>query len=712
LKEKHLYRFGEFSLCVEEHALSRDGKNISITPKMFDLLLVFVQHPGRVLGKEFLLQSVWPDSFVEEGNISFNIRQLRKALDDNAQDSSYIETVPRRGYRFVAGVEEIVEGELVVAESDSDPVTRDSNEGLHRTRSYLFPTIVSSAVLLGVVAAGAWFLRTRMTDAAPILSTPFTSEKLSTTGMVFGAAISPDGKRVVYSSRTGAKQGVWLRHLDSGNNVPIIPASDDHYFVFLFAPDGNSIYFSRAQQGLEAQINIYRVSMHGGIPELIASRTEGWIGLSPDGEKISFVRCPRSEQEWCSLWMADSKDGANERKLVSRPQPIRIADSQISPDGKTVAFAAGQSRNAANDFQLFEVSIETGLERELTAERFFNIKSMAWLPDGRSILLTASRIQNKHFRIWRVSAENGAAEPLTKDSEAYNLVSLDKEAKLLVATQVKQDFRLNIFSLDALSKKTFLADAARATFASDGKIYYASAMSGNDEIWSIDGDGTGQRQLTNDPAGDGAPVPSPDGKTIYFASNRSGNAQIWRMNSDGSNQVQVTRGDGGAPMFVSPDNKLLYYKHSLAGTLWSVSLENGEERLVLDKPRHLFAFSPDGVTVAFEEKIGNGLSLTVYSLAAGRALRSFELPTKLPRLVEFSWMPDGKSLIYLMAGVDYDKNTLYRQSIDGGAPQEIGSLGDDEVSEVSGLSVSPDGKSFSVVQGGWKHDAVLLRGLK
>jgi hypothetical protein len=75
-------------------------------------------------------------------------------------------------------------------------------------------------------------------------------------------------------------------------------------------------------------------------------------------------------------------------------------------------------------------------------------------------------------------------------------------------------------------------------------------------------------------------------------------------------------------------------------------------------------------------------------------------------------MPDGKSLIYLMAGVDYDKNTLYRQSIDGGAPQEIGSLGDDEVSEVSGLSVSPDGKSFSVVQGGWKHDAVLLRGLK
>ena len=88
MKERHLYSFGEFTLNVEDHTLERGGENVPITPKMFDLLLVLVQNPKKVLKKDFLLQSVWPDSFVEDGNITFNIRQLRKALEDDAQSPS------------------------------------------------------------------------------------------------------------------------------------------------------------------------------------------------------------------------------------------------------------------------------------------------------------------------------------------------------------------------------------------------------------------------------------------------------------------------------------------------------------------------------------------------------------------------------------------------------------------------------------------------
>ena len=257
--------------------MSRDGKTIPITPKMFDLLLVLVQHPGRVLGKEFLLQSVWPDSFVEEGNITFNVRQLRKALDDDAQAPSYIETVPRRGYRFVADVEEIVEGQVVVPESDSETVRQGVSDAPRGSRSFLFPAIAGSLVILAAVGVGTWFVLNQVAGATTVLSTPFASEKLSTTGTVSGAAISPDGKTVVYSNRTGTKQSVWLRQLDSGSNVPLIQPSDDYYYLFVFAPDGNSIYFSRAKQSLETQINIYRISILGGIPELIASGTQGWI---------------------------------------------------------------------------------------------------------------------------------------------------------------------------------------------------------------------------------------------------------------------------------------------------------------------------------------------------------------------------------------------------------------------------------------------------
>jgi hypothetical protein len=116
--------------------------------------------------------------------------------------------------------------------------------------------------------------------------------------------------------------------------------------------------------------------------------------------------------------------------------------------------------------------------------------------------------------------------------------------------------------------------------------------------------------------------------------------------------------------------------------------------------------------VGLEDRVGDGFALTIYSVADGKVYRSIELPKKQPRLVEFSWLRDGKSLLFLMAGVEYDKNTLYQQSIDGGEAREMGSLGDEEVSEVSGLAISPDGNSFTVVQGKWKHDAVLVTGLR
>src|SRR5688500_20136352 len=89
---------------------------------MFDLLLVLVQNPGRVLGKDFLLKSVWPDSFVEEGNITFNIRQLRKALDDDAQAPTYIETIPRRGYRFLQPVESFT---TITPDKDEETIARE-----------------------------------------------------------------------------------------------------------------------------------------------------------------------------------------------------------------------------------------------------------------------------------------------------------------------------------------------------------------------------------------------------------------------------------------------------------------------------------------------------------------------------------------------------------------------------------------------------------
>src|SRR5260370_19066552 len=101
---KALYEFGPFRLEPDERVLERGGAEVPLAPKAFDLLLVLVERHGHLVEKDELLKLVWPDTFVEETNLTYNISVLRKALGDGTDGSKLIETVPKRGYRFAAPV--------------------------------------------------------------------------------------------------------------------------------------------------------------------------------------------------------------------------------------------------------------------------------------------------------------------------------------------------------------------------------------------------------------------------------------------------------------------------------------------------------------------------------------------------------------------------------------------------------------------------------
>jgi DNA-binding winged helix-turn-helix (wHTH) protein len=113
------YRFGPFEVDVEQRRLSRAGKSVPLTPKAFDTLLVLVERPGKVIEKAELLKLVWPDTFVEENNLTQNISALRKVFGDR----DYIETVPRRGYRFRMQVEDVSQPETGAVNPQSEAVS-------------------------------------------------------------------------------------------------------------------------------------------------------------------------------------------------------------------------------------------------------------------------------------------------------------------------------------------------------------------------------------------------------------------------------------------------------------------------------------------------------------------------------------------------------------------------------------------------------------
>src|SRR5262245_66687670 len=127
-QSKHLYEFGPFRLDVAERLLLRDSESVALTPKAFDLLLALVEHHGHLLEKEELMKLVWPDTFVEEANLSYNISLIRKSLGDGENGQRYIETVPKRGYRFVAQVMEMGAEQAESAEAAG----RDTEEEARR----------------------------------------------------------------------------------------------------------------------------------------------------------------------------------------------------------------------------------------------------------------------------------------------------------------------------------------------------------------------------------------------------------------------------------------------------------------------------------------------------------------------------------------------------------------------------------------------------
>jgi TolB-like protein/DNA-binding winged helix-turn-helix (wHTH) protein/Flp pilus assembly protein TadD len=162
-QNRHVFEFGPFRLIPQEHQLLGDGKPIPLTPKSFDLLRVLVENAGHLVEKGELLSQIWPDSFVEEANLSVKISELRRALGEAPNENQYIETVPRRGYRFVAPVARVdaempahpakelddTEAQFLSRENGSLNAIRNDNGEGHPTR---YPWFYAAVLLVVVVA--------------------------------------------------------------------------------------------------------------------------------------------------------------------------------------------------------------------------------------------------------------------------------------------------------------------------------------------------------------------------------------------------------------------------------------------------------------------------------------------------------------------------------------------------------------------------------
>jgi len=182
-QESHSYEFGRFRLKTAERVLLREGELVPLTPKVFDILVTLVEHGGQVVAKDDLMKRVWPNTFVEEGNLTQNISLLRKALGESPGGVQFIETVPRRGYRFVADTSHMWGEKPVQPASHENPapvvsIPNTNGQPVARKRTPLY-ALAAGVVVLGIIGLVYFTGRGKAGEPAPIQSIavlPFVQE--------------------------------------------------------------------------------------------------------------------------------------------------------------------------------------------------------------------------------------------------------------------------------------------------------------------------------------------------------------------------------------------------------------------------------------------------------------------------------------------------------------------------------------------------------
>ena len=575
----HVLQFKDFTIDTDEKVLLREGKPVALAPKVFETLLVLIESHGRIVLKEELMKRLWPETFVEEANLTFNIQQLRKSLGDNARSPIYIQTIARRGYRFIAAVEPLsgdnsevqntkppVAGvdETVPAQAAKDVSTPPQDTlPLIRRRPTAILTAISVAVTgLALISWGIGNRGRRSTEnhegnGKTASTRALKLERLTANGQSQHVAISHDGKYVAYTRGSGDSLGIWVRQLATNTNLEIVHA--DRIAGLMFANSGESLYFVKGDPSA-----LYRVSLLGGVPTKIVDRLEGKFSISSDDSQIAFIRevINRDGQREYSLLVANS-DGSNERTLMVRAHPDKLDVPLWSPDTKSIICAYGNSSTGGQEVSLVAVDVNSGMKKDLSSYRFFLIKKMGWLPDKTGLIMSARKNLGDANQLFRVSYPGMEISQITEGLISYSDLSIAGNADHAAASQSIRESHIWVGSsrdLQNLKKITPAHD--NFCWTPSGQLVYASAASGNTDIWIMQPDGSEQRQLTVNAGFNGSPAATSDNRYIVFVSNRTGSFQVWRMNMDGSNQTQLTYGSAKTFPTITPDGKwVLYNSH-------------------------------------------------------------------------------------------------------------------------------------------------------
>jgi Tol biopolymer transport system component/DNA-binding winged helix-turn-helix (wHTH) protein len=738
---RFVYEFGEYSLDRDERVLRRNGSPVPLTPKATDILLALVDRHGHIVDKEALMRHVWPDTAVEESNLTQNVYTLRKVLGGGEGRCPFIETVPRRGYRFVGSVRMRVrtpadlvhvqpeDAALPVAarveatasaprgsvapDRDGEAVATYADPGTRpaRTRDRLGWAL--AAVATGAAAAGVfWAIQhsSRVGGSAHDVTPRVT--RVTHVGTVVRATISPDGRSLAYATSAGAHESLWLKRLNSASARQLMEPAIGTYRRgggLTYAP-GGWLYYTWFQRDLAA-VGVFRIRDQGGTPERLPNVWD-LPSFDPRGERFACITTTSSSIRESRLLVYDA-NGQSPQVVAMRAPPMTFLQMRPawSPDGKELA-AWSMSERAPLLRDLVVVSLSGARERTVTRQQLHTIDGMVWSSDGSSVVVSAREQASSPLRLWRIPLRAPLMRPLTTDISDYLLASSTDDGRQLAAVRVDVARTLWVGPLTDLSRARQvesdageLAELESIAWMPDGRVLYTSAESGNADIWVLDPATNRRRQLTSSPHDDFSPASSPDGRTIVFASDRAGVTGLWTMTDAGESSVRQLTSGGDSRPSITAEGTVVFQRgiiQSAPIALWRVPVEGGDAVRLTEGTSIRPAVSPDGRFVAYYWLTPERWVLAVLAMDGGQPLKVFPLSsTHCGRTVR--WSPDSRTIAYI--DCEGGVSNIWSHRLDGSRRRKLTEL---RSGHIETFDWSPDGSQLAWITRSQVSDVVLI----
>jgi Tol biopolymer transport system component/DNA-binding winged helix-turn-helix (wHTH) protein len=735
------WRFGVFELDASSGELRRNGTVVKLREQPVRILLLLLEHAGQMVTREQLRQHLWQsDTFVDfDHSLNSAVMKLREALGDSADKPLYIETIPKKGYRFVAPVSQpgdtqtggglsrpAAGSELAVSNtrersngrieipSSTPDEKQDRRRQLSRKLALIIVCVVLAIGIAALIRSASLrsALQLKPSSGEPNRMSPNLRSSVLTSapGDANSPSFSPDGRQIafvwngverthydIYVQLVGGDTPLQITHHKRGDGVPGPPQ---------WSPDGREIAFARCNSERDG---VYTVPALGGPERRLTSspcrdNVAGRPIWTPDSKTMVMLdQCVPGGPRGVVLF---SLATGEKRCLAAGSHGDFAADDALSPDGRTVAFS---HTTDAGYSELYAVPLTGGPPRRIISAGTYFWKPM-WTPDGKYIVSYSNR--GHMVRAWRVPVAGGPVEPemvypgvgsISQDgrrlayAESHGGSSAFSPAAIWRADLSKAGGP--VLRTRKLIYSQFMEDAAQPS--PDGMhLALQSARSGTNQIWLNSTDGDHPVQLTNIGWHSGTPRWSPDGRWIAFDARAEDHVHIYShiyvVDAEGRNLHAITHGDSDnyVPSW-SRDGKSIYFASDRTGTrqIWKHSLDDGFEKRLSEHG----GFDPletyDGQTIYYSKFDEPG----IWSMPANGGSESLVVTGK-PQVSYFGHWAVTESGLYLLDADAEPRPTIEFYSFSTRRITPVLSLENSPSDWQPSLSTSLDGRTIYYTQ--------------